>query len=321
MCTLLLVLLPQFSVFGQVVMGEASFVLLGLTLLAVVAWACGQGTGTRHPIAGPVLYGLLLAVMLHSRPHAAAFAPAVCMALFMRTSWRSWPWWLASAIAAAVRIPLWLRWGGLVSSDFDNLHGMGFRLESLTYLAAGMALLLGVFLVAWILYPATGPGKRPGRSWVLGGLGLGVVLGAVAPVMPALRGGLDLAVQHDRFQGTAATMARAIAGEGAGGAVVIAALAAIGLGGLGAIFAFTTSKRRAGQRDLWPLVLRVQAMTLGFGWLLYAATRGFVFDRYLLAWAMALPLAWVIMLPRWLVGAQAVVLLAVAMYHVYIWLL
>mgnify|MGYP006115179239 CR=1 FL=1 len=143
--------------------------------------------------------------------------------------------------------------------------------------------------------------------------------------MPSVHGGLDFAVQHDRFQGVAATMSRMLAGPGPGGAVFVAVLATIGLGGLGAIFAFTGSNcrslRGARSDEVWRLVLRVQAFTLAFGWLLYAATRGFVFDRYLLAWAMALPLAWVILLPRWLIGIQAAVLALVAMYHVHIWLM
>jgi hypothetical protein len=323
--TVLFTLLPQMAIFGQIVMGEASFVLLGLSLFAVVAWACGAGNGVQHRIAGPILYGLLLAVLLHSRPHAAAFAPAVCIALFSRESWRSWPWWLASILAAVVRIPLWIRWDGLVSSDFSNLHGMGLRLDSLTYLAAGMALFLGVFLLAWIVYPSHATGPRPGRRWVVGGLGVGVLLGVLAPVMPSVHGGFDLAVQHDRFQGVAATISRTLAGPGLGGSAVVALLAVIGLGGLGALFAFAGSKQGSPRGDrsdqVWSIVLRVQALTLAFGWLLYAATRGFVFDRYLLAWAMALPLAWVILLPRWLIGIQTAVLALAAMYHVYIWLM
>ena len=143
--------------------------------------------------------------------------------------------------------------------------------------------------------------------------------------MPSLHGGLDLAVQHDRFQGVAATISRMLAGPGSGGATVVALLAVIGLGGLGALFAFTGSNCRSprgNQADeVWRIVLRMQTLTLAFGWLLYAATRGFVFDRYLLAWVMALPIAWVILLPRWLIGVQTAVLALVAMYHVYIWLM
>jgi hypothetical protein len=202
---------------------------------------------------------------------------------------------------------------------------MGLRLDSLTYLAAGMALFLGVFLLAWIVYPSHATGLRPGRRWVVGGLGVGVLLGVLAPVMPSVHGGFDLAVQHDRFQGVAATISRTLAGPGLGGSAVVALLAVIGLGGLGALFAFTGSKQGSPRGDrsdqVWSIVLRVQALTLAFGWLLYAATRGFVFDRYLLAWAMALPLAWVILLPRWLIGIQTAVLALAAMYHVYIWLM
>jgi hypothetical protein len=311
--TLLLALLPQEAIFGQLVMGEASFVLLSLVLVAVVAWGMGVGNGTAHRVAGPVVAAVVLAVMLHSRPHAVAWAPAICLAAFARESWRSWPWWVAMLCAGLLRIPLWMRWGGLVGSDFQNLHGLGIRLESLTYLAAAMALPLGVFLVAWLVGPC-----RRGAVWVAVGVGAGLVLGLIAPVMPSLHGGLDLAVQHDRYQGVAATMARGVAGPGRGGAAVIAFMAMVGLGGLGALFAET---RRRSPREVAGAILRVQAWVLLAGWALYALTRGFVFDRYLLAWSALLPIAWVLTLPRWLLGVQVAMLGGAAVWFIHTWLM
>jgi len=306
-------LLPHEVVFGQLVMGEASFMLLELLLVLVVAWGFGTGTRTAHRVAGPVLYGVVLAVMLHSRPHAAAWAAGVCLASSGRESWRSWPWWVASLIGGLLRLPLWARWGGLVSSDFQNLHGLGLRLESLTYLSAAMTLMLGVFLLAALLDPAW----RSIRRWALVGGSIGLLLGIVAPVMPALPGDLDLTLQLDRYQGFAATLARSIAGEGAG-SVVLAVLAACGAGGLASLLG---QAFRQPARSTLGLLLRVQGWTLLAGVLMYTLTRGFVFDRYLLAWAAVLPIAWTVLLPKWLRIVQAALLTLVACWMVRTWLL
>jgi len=216
--------------------------------------------------------------------------------------------------AGLLRIPLWMRWGGLVGSDFNNLHGLGIRLESLTYLAAAMSLPLGAFLLGWLVRPC----RRQGAAWVAVGAAAGLVLGLVAPVMPSLHGGLDMAVAHDRYQGVAATIARAVGGPGRGGAAVIACMAMLGLGGLGALFA---SARRYSAREIAGLMLRTQAWALLAGWALYAGTRGFVFDRYLLAWSAALPLAWVLVLPRWVLGVQIALLGVAGVWFTCTWLL
>jgi hypothetical protein len=46
-----------------------------------------------------------------------------------------------------------------------------------------------------------------------------------------------------------------------------------------------------------------------------------VFDRYLLVWSVALPIAWLLLLPRWLLVLQTIALAATAAMLVNIWLL
>ncbi len=311
--TVLFALLPQLAILGQLVMGEISFVLIALVMLAVVAWGCGVGNGTRHPVAGPVLYAILLAVLLHSRVHAAPFAVAVALATFQRESWRSWPWWVASLAGGLLRLPLWVRWGGPVSSDFQQLHGVGLRLESLTYLAAAMVLPLGIFLLAWCLK------RKSGRWWwlPLAGMVVGAVLGMAAPIDFAVPEALDLQLLQDRYQGVAATAASMLGGEGAGRAIVLGLMAVVGLGGLGALLAASLEQPA---RTVAGLVLQIQSFAITCGWLMYAITRGFVFDRYLLVWCVALPIAWVLLLPRVLVAIQIVPLLAAFVWFTYTWL-
>ncbi|MDG2478044.1 MAG: hypothetical protein P8M32_09145 [Phycisphaerales bacterium] len=311
--TVLFTLLPQLAIFSQIVMGEASFVLLALVMLCVVVWGCGVGNGTKHPVAGPILYAILLGVLLHSRIHAAPLAVAVALATFHRESWRSWPWWVASVVGGLVRLPLWIRWGGPVSSDFQQLHGVGLRLESLTYLAAAMALPLAIFLVAWVL------NRRRGRWWWIpvAGMGVGVFLSVVAPNDLSVPSALDLTLLQDRYQGAAATAAITIGGQGVGSAVILGILAVLGLGGLGALLAAALDRP---PRTIAGLVLRMQAYAILCGWLMYAMTRGFVFDRYLLVWCAALPIAWVLVLPRPLVVLQFFPLVVSLAWFVYTWL-
>ena len=310
--TVLYALLPQLAVLGQLVMGEVSFMLIALVMLIVVVWGCGVGNGTRHPVAGPILYAILLAVLLHSRVHAAPFGVAVALATFQRESWRSWPWWVASLAGGLLRLPLWIRWGGPVSSDFQQLHGVGLRLESLTYLAAVMVLPLGIFLLAWCV-------KRCGGRWwwlPLAGMGLGAVLAVVAPIDFSVPEALDLSLMQDRYQGTAATAAGVLGGEGMGRAVVLGLMAMVGLGGLGALLAAALDRPARGVDGL---VLRMQSWVLVFGWLMYALTRGFVFDRYLLVWCVTLPIAWILLLPRVLLALQILPLALAVLWFVYTW--
>jgi len=71
---------------------------------------------------------VLLAILLHNRIHAVAFAGAICLTAFGRDRLRSWPWWLACVLAGICRLPLWMRWGGLVSPEYQSMHGLGLGL-------------------------------------------------------------------------------------------------------------------------------------------------------------------------------------------------
>jgi len=310
----LYMLVPYQVVFGQLVMGEMSFVLLSLGMLLVVCWGMGDGRPSRHKVLGPVLYGLFLAVLLHSRIHAVAFAPAVCFVAWQREDLRSWPWWVASLAAGLLRIPLWVRWDGLVSSDFQNVHALGLRLDSLTYLGAAMSLPLGLFLLAWVI-----KWRRDVLYWLPPlGVFLGLVLGVFAMPDLSVPAPLDLTAVQDRFQGVAATFVGRLSAIGVSSRLVMPVLCAIGLGGLGA---FVCMAHRIRLTSLAGVLLRVQALTLGAGWLLYAFTSGFVFDRYLVVWAAAVPIAWVLLLPRFGQLVQAVLLAIVASMMVSNWLM
>lgn len=311
--TWLLIVLPYQAVTAQMVMGEPSFVLLSLCLFAVVLWGAGSGNGTRHRIAGPVCYGVLLLVLLHSRVHAVAFAPAVCLVMWQRESWRSWPWWVASLAAGVLRLPLWARWGGLVSPEFQNLHGLGLRLESLTYLGAAMAPLLGVFLLAWLW-------RRKRHLWYLPvfGMAIGAVLGLVA--MPDLTplAEMDLSVRQDHYAGLVSTLSRRAGWWVGTPQIPMLVMSIIGVGGLGALGALALATPA---RATIGLAARFQWLIFMSGWLLYALTRGSVFDRYLLAWGFLLPIVWVATLPRGLIAAQAFGLAIIAWLQIDSWLL
>jgi hypothetical protein len=93
-------------------------------------------------------------------------------------------------------------------------------------------------------------------------------------------------------------------------------MAMVGLGGLGALLAAALNRPARGVDGL---VLRMQSWVLVFGWLMYALTRGFVFDRYLLVWCVTLPIAWVLLLPRVLVALQILPLAVALLWFVYTW--
>jgi hypothetical protein len=298
-------LLPYLAVFSQLVMGEASFILLEMLMVAAFVWGVRRG----NRVTAPILYGLLLTIALHSRIHAVAVAGGVCIAALASQGVASWPWWVASIVAGLLRIPLWVRWDGLVSPKFQNLHGLGLRLESLTYLAAAMAPLVGVFvLAAW---------RRGQRRWIVAGGVVGAMLGVLAMPDLSLPQGMDLSVPHARFQGIAATLVKQLASGDGLRQVLLGGMAVLGLAGLAGLWASSRKFERVS--TLW-LLVQVQAWTLVAGWGLYAVTRGFVFDRFLLVWAMLLPVIWFRVLPRWLQGAQCIVLAVIAVRLCGLWL-
>ena len=260
-----------------------------------------------------MLYGILLLILLHSRVHVVAFAGGVCLAMAWRDGVRSWPWWLASIIAGLLRIPLWMRWGGLVSSDYQGMHGFGLRLESLTYLGAALAIPLGIFLLVWFWR------YRWLVWWWLAPMGVccGLLLGIMAPsdlIDPQTWGDVK---SGSLFMGPTRTMIMTAISTESMQWIPISIAAAIGLGGLGALGAMALEKR---DDKAIATLARLQFFTLVCGWGLYLFTKGFVFDRFLLAWTAAMPVVWLAMLPRWAWILQAIGLGALLVVSAMVWL-
>lgn len=308
------VLLPYQLVMGQLVMSEASFVFGAMWLALFFLWGFGRRPAESHRILGPVLFGLLLAVLLHNRIHIVAFAGAACAMATWRDGKASWPWWVASIGAGLLRVPLWVRWEGLVSPEYANLHGLGFRLESMTYLAAALAPLVAVFLVQWWF------GRRRFKwlVWIAGVAGILLTLLAMPDLTVPATAEVDLNSAHDRFQGIAATTALKVAGVlGGGSQAVLGLMAGAGLAGLAALAALAMDRDgdRAGGT-----IAAYAAWVLLVGWALYAMTRGFVFDRFLLGWAVVLPVCWARLLHPRLLAVQLLALLVIAGRLGWIWL-
>ncbi len=322
-------LLPQHAVLGQLLMSEAGFVLGSLLLTLVFLWGFGVSDDNWHPLAGPILFGLLLAVLLHHRIHAVAFAPAACLLAWSRFGRGSWPWWCACALAGASRIPLWIRWGGLVSPDYQDMHalagasGGGGALLSLgnaTYLAAALVPWTAVFLVL--------PRQRSNRVWIAAGAILGLALAVVAP--PRLDDRLPtpaiLLARGDQgmspYLGLASSVARTLSDTPMVQSAMLGAMAVIGLAGLGALAGAAWSRRRADQPPFGDErgLARFVILTLLAGIGLYALTRSFVLDRYLLPWAAAMPVLWWRLLPRGVTVALIIALAAMTAAGVARWL-
>ncbi|MDP7006182.1 MAG: hypothetical protein QF718_08245 [Phycisphaerales bacterium] len=299
-------LLPYNSVLSEIVMGEVSFLLLSLLAVGLFVWSLEEGASKSRKIIAPILYGLVVAVALHSRIHIVALTGGICFAAFALQGKSSWPWWVASILAGLLRVPLWMRWGGLVSSDYQALHGLGFRLESLSYLAAAMVPFVGIFAIE---------GWRIAKSKVL------IVISFVSGIMIVWVAMPDLSVpaidyidpsSNERFQGIAASYVKSMSQSGGIRQFVLSILAGIGLAGLAGLWHLRKRCEVIGLITFWSLV---------FGWLLYSFTRGFVFDRFLLTWAFLLPIIWVKTIPKWLLVPQYCLLALIAFRLIYVWLL
>ncbi|MDG2094403.1 MAG: hypothetical protein P8J89_03950 [Phycisphaerales bacterium] len=309
-----LFLLPFEALLAQLVMGEPSYVLGVALMLAVVIWGSARSDddpiGSERRFLGPFWYAIILIVLLHSRIHVVPITGGICLALFCRDGFRSWPWWLASIIAGLLRIPLWIRWGGLVSSDYQGMHGLGLRLESLTYFGAAFAILFGIFLLVWLARYR----HLVFWWWAPAGVGLGFLMGYMVPP--------DLIDPHSweainvksisLFLGPTRSLAVGLAPDEALQWLPISILCAIGLGGLGSFGAMAFQYRSS---ETIATVARIQFITMLCAWGLYLFTHGFVFDRFILAWTALMPILWVAMLPRWAWFIQAMALVA------YLWLL
>ena len=297
-------LLPYNIVFSEIVMGEISFLLLSLLAVVAFVWGLEDHAPKSRRFVAPMLYGVAIAVALHSRIHVVALAGGICFTSYTIQGKRSWPWWLASVLAGLVRIPLWMRWGGLVSPEYQSLHGLGFRLESLSYLAAALVPFTGVFLIEGWRVAKT-------KTFIIASFFVGVILVYVAMPDLLVPATIDYAHPTERFQGIASTLATKISSNESAQQGILALLAGIGLAGLAGLWHCRNRANIVGRITFW---------TLTFGWLLYALTRGFVFDRFLLTWAFLLPIVWVRVLPTWLLVLQYIGLTTIAAYLVAMWL-
>jgi hypothetical protein len=295
-------LLPYNAVLGQLFMSEPSFLLGSLLVLLTYAWATASPPNSRARRLGPVLFGVLVALLLHHRPHVAACAGAIVLVATARDGGRSWPWWTACVVAGLVRLPLLIRWGGLVTPEYQERMGFGLRLESLTYLL--VALLPCTLLLLW---PACARAAGRQRHVVVGaGAFVGLLLGLLAA--PDLE-----ATTHGRrvFMGMVATTLGPL-GDSTAAAMLTVVLAALGGAALAATLGAAAgggahTRTRAG--TVASSVAWVAAVTVLLGWAMYGLTRGHLFDRYLLPFVAYLPLLWVFRLPWPLRAAQAAGLL------------
>jgi hypothetical protein len=318
----LLLLLPQEIVLSQFLMSEPIFIFGTLILVMTFIW----GMADARPSArwSPILFALVLSILLHTRVHAAAYAAAACIIATIRMGPRSWPWWAAAIAATVSRIPLWLRWGGLVSPAYQDMHqlGHGLQLQQSTYLLAACVPFTGVFLwptlVGWIDH------RRVALWPVIVGGAAGLVMALVAT--PSLhetvplpefvaRGGHESAW---KYLGLTATAIRAAAASQDLQTRLLGLMATVGGLSLGAMASLARSRPRESTSAVlgWWTV-----STIAFGIMMYSMTAGFVFDRYLIPWCAALPILWVRWLPRWLVAAHAIVLAALAVIFIQKWLM
>jgi len=291
-------LLPYALVFSEIVMGEISFILFELLAVAVFLHS-----RKHYRCLSPILFGLIIAIALHSRIHVVALVGAICITAFLRDGFKSWPWWVAGTLACLSRIPLWVRWEGLVSPKYQNLHSLGFRLESLSYLAAALAPFVGIFAVhAWK--------KQANRKWLFAAALLGALL--VFFVTPDLfiPSTIDYENPTQRFQGVVATAVKLVTWDPIFQKALLAFLAALGLAGL-------LGMQQTSHKEI---VTHITFYTLALGWLLYAFTQGFVFDRFLLVWAFLLPIIWWKQLPKSLFLLQTTAMLLITVRLAFVWL-
>jgi hypothetical protein len=281
-------------------MSEPLFILGALWLAWIFLWGSGGEGGRAHPVAGPILFGAVLAVLLHVRVHAVAFAAAASLVALERDGRRAWPWIAACAAAGLCRVPLWIRWGGLVSPAYQGAHGLGLDLDAATYLVAATIPLLAVFL-----WPALRAAGGAGRRVVACGAAAGLLLALAA--RPDLTETMTVdGLEVDRYMGLVWGVAGRITGDPVLAGVVVGGLAVLGAAGLGALAACAWSR---GPRDVPAAAARLQLVTLAAGCAMYGLTRSVVYDRYLLQWAILLPVVWVGRLGRAALLAEGVLLL------------
>jgi len=316
---LLWIVIPYNAYTSQLLFSEPSFVFYSSCLMAAFVWGFDESRDRARLFAGSILVGALLSILLHHRPHAAAFAIAMCLVAIERDRVRAWPWVLACGLAAISRLPLWLHWGGLVTSDYQGVFGFGFRPAGLPYMLAAL-----LPFIAWFLVPTRD--RFRSRAWRMLVIG-----GAIGGAMLAVFAAPDLArrIPDDpstlpttiprpprEFAGVIATMVTTAVRSATGQMWVLALLSSLGGAAMGG-FAAAAWERR----DADGIVRRLAFCTIAGGVPLYVITSGPVFDRYLLVWCVLLPIVWMRALPRWVIVPQTLVLGGMLAYHAREWLM
>ncbi len=196
-----------------------------------------------------------------------------------------------------------------MSPEYQGAHGLGLAPASVTYLAAAL-----VPMTAVLLWPALLERRFATRRWMIGlGAGLGLVLALAArPSLAETMTILDFDVK--RYLGLTALAVARITGTPLLQAVLLGALAVTGAAALGAMGSIGWA---ASPQDRIGVVHRLQFWTLVTGCGLYVLTDSVVYDRYLLAWAVLMPIVWVASLSRRMLGAQGLLLLAIASWSVW----
>ena len=127
---------------------------------------------------------------------------------------------------------------------------------------------------------------------------------------------IDFGVQTERFQGIVSTAVRLVTGNVLLQQFLIAILAAVGLSGLIGLH----MNSRTVDGSVYEAVIGIAFWSLALGWILYAFTEGFVFDRFLLVWAFLLPIIWWKLLPRCLFALQCIAMGIIVVRLVVVWL-
>ena len=300
----LVTVLPYNTVLSHLFMSEPSFVF-GSIILGLLATTGPKGEpGAWRPLA----FGLVLAILLHHRAHAVAPAAAAVLVAFQRDGSPAWRYGLAGFVAGILRLPLYFEWGGLVSPEYANRYGLGFSPEALVYLLGALAPLV------WVGVPL-GWAKKPKLLASLGVLAVAIALVA-GPDLASSDGG----VRPDgtiplRFRGILATAVLKLPFSMQSFALPLAV--AVGTMGLSGLY-LQLPKPGPNEDDGFP---KYGWYLLALGCLLYIATRGAVYDRYLLCFACGLPVLLVRHTPSWAVVGQGCLWLLLTLWSASNWLL
>ena len=299
----LLTVLPYHTVLSHLFMSEPSFVL-GSIILGLLATTGPKGEpGVWRPLA----FGLVLTILLHHRAHAVAPAAAAVLVALQRDGSPAWRYGLAGFVAGILRLPLYIEWGGLVSPEYSSRYGFGFSPEAMVYLLGALAPLV------WVGIPL-GWSRQP-KPMLLVGL-LAVLLAILTgPDLFSTDGGFRPdGTPPPRFQGLLATAVLKLPLSMQSLALALAV--AVGTMGLTGLY-LQLPKPGPNENDGFP---RYGWYLLAFGCLLYIATRGAVYDRYLLCFACGLPVLLVRHTPGWAVGAQGSLWLLLTFWSASQWL-